>query len=114
MEPSDQAAYDRGEAVEPKAPVVFYIDTTFTAQMSAAITKGILEWNKCFEAIGFKNAIRVRPFPTPEEDPQFSPQNFRYNCINYVPSLTATPACAPTSIPAAARFSARRSWSATT
>ena len=88
MEPSDQAAYDRGEAVEPKAPVVFYLDTTFTAQMSAAITKGILEWNKCFEAIGFKNAIRVRPFPTPEEDPQFSPQNFRYNCINYVPSLT--------------------------
>lgn len=88
MEPSDQAAYDRGEAVEPKAPVVFYIDTTFTAQMSAAITKGILEWNKCFEAIGFKDAIRVRPFPTPEEDPQFSPQNFRYNCINYVPSLT--------------------------
>lgn len=88
MEPSDQAAYDRGEAVEPKAPVVFYIDTTFTAQMSAAITKGILEWNKCFEVIGFKNAIRVRPFPTPEEDPQFSPQNFRYNCINYVPSLT--------------------------
>ncbi|MCR2030835.1 DUF5117 and DUF5118 domain-containing protein [Alistipes timonensis] len=88
MEPSDQAAYDRGEAVEPKAPVVFYIDTTFTAQMSAAITKGILEWNKCFEAIGFKNAIRVRPFPTPDEDPQFSPQNFRYNCINYVPSLT--------------------------
>ena len=87
MEPSDQAAYDRGEAVEPKAPVVFYIDTTFTAQMSAAITKGILEWNKCFEAIGFKDAIRVRPFPTPE-DPQFSPQNFRYNCINYVPSLT--------------------------
>ncbi|WP_462354422.1 DUF5117 and DUF5118 domain-containing protein [Alistipes timonensis] len=88
MEPSDQAAYDRGEAVEPKAPVVFYIDTTFTAQMSAAITKGILEWNKCFEAIGFKNAIRVRPFPRPDEDPQFSPQNFRYNCINYVPSLT--------------------------
>ena len=88
MEPSDQAAYDRGEAVEPKAPVVFYIDTTFTAQMSAAITKGILEWNKCFEAIGFKNAIRVRPFPTPDKDPQFSPQNFRYNCINYVPSLT--------------------------
>ena len=88
MEPSDQAAYDRGEAVEPKAPVVFYIDTTFTAQMSAAITKGILEWNKCFEAIGFKDAIRVKPFPTPEEDPQFSPQNFRYNCINYVPSLT--------------------------
>ena len=88
MEPSDQAAYDRGEAVEPKAPVVFYIDTIFTAQMSAAITKGILEWNKCFEAIGFKDAIRVRPFPTPEEDPQFSPQNFRYNCINYVPSLT--------------------------
>lgn len=87
MEPSDQAAYDRGEAVEPKAPVTFYIDTTFTAQMSGAITKGILEWNKCFEAIGFKNAIRVRPFPRPSEDPQFSPQNFRYNCINFVPSL---------------------------
>ena len=87
MEPSDQAAYDRGETVEPKEPIVFYIDTTFTAQMSGAITKGILEWNKCFEAIGFKDAIRVKPFPTPQEDPQFSPQNFRYNCINYVPSL---------------------------
>ena len=67
MEPSDQAAYDRGETVEPKEPIVFYIDTTFTAQMSGAITKGILEWNKCFEAIGFKDAIRVKPFPTPQE-----------------------------------------------
>lgn len=87
LEPSDPEAYGRGEAVEPRRPITFYIDTTFTAQMSAAITKGILEWNKCFEAIGFKDAIRVKPFPRPEEDPQFSPQNFRYNCINYVPSL---------------------------
>lgn len=87
LEPSDSEAYGRGEAVEPRKPITFYIDTTFTAQMSAAITKGILEWNKCFEAIGFKDAIRVKPFPRPEEDPQFSPQNFRYNCINYVPSL---------------------------
>ena len=56
-----------------KAPVVFYIDTTFTAQMSAAITKGILEWNKCFEAIGFKNAIRVRPFPHARRGPAVQP-----------------------------------------
>ena len=87
LEPSDPEAYERGQSVEPLKPITFYIDTTFTAQMSSAITKGILEWNKCFEAIGFKDAIRVKPFPRPEEDPQFSPQNFRYNCINYVPSL---------------------------
>lgn len=87
LEPSDQEAYNRGEVVEPKRPIVFYIDTTFTQQMAAAIQEGMLEWNKCFEAIGFKDAIRIKPFPRLEEDSEFSPENFRYNCINYVPSL---------------------------
>ena len=48
--------------------------------------EGTLRWNKAFEAIGFKDAIEVRDFPT--DDPNFDPDNLKYNCIRYVPIAT--------------------------
>ena len=38
--------------------------------------EGTLRWNKAFEAIGFKDAIEVRDFPT--DDPNFDPDNLKY------------------------------------
>ena len=37
--------------------------------------EGTLRWNKAFEAIGFKDAIEVRDFPT--DDPNFDPDNLK-------------------------------------
>lgn len=84
LEPRDSAAMRRGELSEPVKPIVFYIDDAFPDLWKDAARRGILRWNKAFEAIGFKNAIRVEPFPT--DDPEFDPDNLKYSCVRYVPT----------------------------
>lgn len=84
LQPKDVEAYKRGESVEPVKPIVFYIDNLFPEGWSKYITEGVLEWNRAFEAIGFKNAIQVKPFPT--DDPNFDPDNMAFNCIRYAPT----------------------------
>ncbi|HEX5356597.1 MAG TPA: zinc-dependent metalloprotease [Aquabacterium sp.] len=49
---------------EPVRPIVFWLDPSIPDAYRPTITEGILEWNKAFEAIGFKNAIEVRTPPT--------------------------------------------------
>jgi hypothetical protein len=48
---------------EPVKPIVYWIDRTVPLRYRAAITAGVLEWNKAFEKIGFKDAIRVEIQP---------------------------------------------------
>ncbi len=48
---------------EPVKPIVFWLDKTIPKKYRAAITAGVLEWNKAFERIGYKNAIRVETQP---------------------------------------------------
>ncbi len=45
---------------EPKQAIVFWLDKNIPEQYRPAITEGILEWNKAFEKIGFKNALLVK------------------------------------------------------
>ena len=42
---------------EPVKPITFWIDKNVPPQYRNAVKEGILEWNKAFEAIGFKNAL---------------------------------------------------------
>ncbi|HEY0858397.1 MAG TPA: zinc-dependent metalloprotease [Albitalea sp.] len=48
---------------EPVKPITFWLDRTIPEKYRAPITAGVLEWNKAFERIGFKNAIRVEVQP---------------------------------------------------
>ncbi len=48
---------------EPVKPIVYWIDKTVPLKYRASITAGVLEWNKAFEKIGFKDAIRVEVQP---------------------------------------------------
>ena len=86
LEPKKLADYAAGRLVEPKQPIVFYVDPNFPATWQQPIREGVLRWNKAFEKIGFKNAVQVRDFPTAKEDPQFDPDNLAYSCIRYVPN----------------------------
>ena len=45
---------------EPKEPIVYWIDRNVPERYRAAVREGILEWNKAFERIGFKDAIVVK------------------------------------------------------
>ena len=86
LEPKKLSDYAAGRLVEPKQPIVFYVDPNFPATWQQPIREGVLRWNKAFEKIGFKNAVQVRDFPTAKEDPQFDPDNLAYSCIRYIPN----------------------------
>lgn len=47
----------------PVKPIVYWLDRTIPPQYQGAITAGVLEWNKAFERIGFKEAIQVKVQP---------------------------------------------------
>ena len=59
LEPTDEEAYLRGELVEPKKPIVFYIDQAVPAFLRPYIKRGMTDWNVAFEKAGFKNAVQV-------------------------------------------------------
>jgi hypothetical protein len=48
---------------EPVKPITFWLDRTIPVKYREAISKGIVEWNRAFEKIGFKDAIVVKVQP---------------------------------------------------
>jgi len=88
LEPKDPDAYMRGELVEPVKPIVYYMDPATPERWRPWFKKGVEDWQKCFEAAGFKNAIICKYPPSKEEDPDFSPEDARYSVIRYVANLT--------------------------
>jgi hypothetical protein len=69
LEPKDEAAYARGELVEPKKQIVYYIDPATPKKWVPYLIAGINDWNKAFEAAGFKNAIVAKVAPTSKRRP---------------------------------------------
>lgn len=86
LEPKDMEAFKRGELVEPKKPIVYYIDPATPLKWRPFLKQGVEDWNKAFEAAGFKNAIQAKDAPSPEEDPDWSPEDARYSVIRYFAS----------------------------
>ena len=88
LEPSDPEAYARGELVEPVEPLVWYLDPGTPDEWRPYIRQGVLDWNEAFESAGFRNAVVVRDPPSPVEDPEFSPEDVRYNMVRYTANMT--------------------------
>lgn len=86
LEPKDEdiEKYKRGELVEPKKPIIFYIDPATPKKWVAYLKKGVDDWQVAFEAAGFKNAIFGKEAPT--NDPEWSLENANYSAIVYKPS----------------------------
>ena len=82
----DMAAFKRGELVEPKKQIVYYIDRATPEKWRQVIKDGIEDWQVAFEAAGFKNAIIAKDPPTKEEDPDWSPEDVRYSVVRYLAS----------------------------
>jgi hypothetical protein len=68
---------------EPKQPIVFYLDHTIPEEYVPYIKEGVEWWQRSFETAGFKNAIIAKPAPSPEEDPEYNPEDARYNTIRW-------------------------------
>ena len=82
----DLEKFERGELVEPKKPIVYYIDRATPKKWIPYLKQGIEDWQVAFEAAGFKNAIIAKDPPTPEEDPDWSPEDVRYSVVRYLAS----------------------------
>ncbi len=88
MEPKDEdmEKYKRGELVEPKKPIIFYIDPATPKKWIPYLIQGVNDWQGAFEKAGFKNAIMAKMAPTKEEDSTWSLDDARNSAIVYKPS----------------------------
>lgn len=84
LEPKDEAAYLRGELVEPKKPIIIYIDPATPKKWVPYLIQGVNDWQVAFEKAGFKNAIYALEAPT--DDPSWSLEDARHSTIVYKPS----------------------------
>ncbi|MBT8178891.1 MAG: zinc-dependent metalloprotease [Eudoraea sp.] len=82
----DIEKFNRGELVEPKKPIIYYVDRATPQKWVPFIKQGIEDWQVAFEAAGFKNAIIAKDPPSPEEDPDWSPEDVRYSVVRYLAS----------------------------
>lgn len=64
------------EAVEP---IIYYLDNGTPEPVKSALLEGGRWWNQAFEAIGYKNAFKVKMLP---EDAD--PLDVRYNVIQWI------------------------------
>lgn len=84
----DIEKFKKGELVEPKKPIVYYIDRATPKKWRKYIKQGIEDWQAAFEVAGFKNAILAKDPPSKEEDPDWSPEDIRYSVVRYLASPT--------------------------
>ena len=77
LEPKDEEAFKRGELVEPKKQIVYYIDPATPEKWRKYLKQGIDDLEVAFRAAGFKNAIVAKDPPTKEEDTDWSPEDVR-------------------------------------
>jgi hypothetical protein len=80
---------ERAEPADPKHPnrlsppkkkIVFWIEKSVPDEYRAAVREGILEWNKAFEKVGFRDAIEVRQ----QENEDFDPEDINYNTFRWI------------------------------
>lgn len=85
LEPKDEdrERYLAGELVEPKKPIVFYLDPATPKQWRQQIIAGVYDWQVAFEAAGFKNAILAKEV---EDAATFDPDDANVSSIVYAAS----------------------------
>ena len=86
LEPKDDE-YEKwvnGQLVEPKKPIIYYIDPATPKKWRKYLIAGINDWQKAFEKAGFKNAIMAKEWP--ENDSTMSLEDARYSVIRYFAS----------------------------
>jgi Met-zincin/Domain of unknown function (DUF5117)/Domain of unknown function (DUF5118) len=81
---ADAARQKKGELIEPKKPIVYYIDPATPQKWRKYLKQGVEDWKVAFEQAGWKNAIRAADWP--EKDSTMSLEDARYSAIRYFAS----------------------------
>lgn len=81
---ADALRQQQGELIEPKKPIVFYIDPATPNKWRPYLKQGVEDWQVAFEQAGWKNAIQAKDWP--EQDSTMSLEDARYSVIRYFAS----------------------------
>ena len=65
-------------------PITFYLSKEIPEKWRPFMKQGVEDWAPVFEKAGFKNAIVCKDAPTRAEDPNWDPEDARYNVIRWV------------------------------
>jgi hypothetical protein len=87
LEPKNEAdakLQSNGQLIEPKKPIVYYIDPATPEKWKKYIKAGVDDWATAFEQAGWKNAIRGEYWP--EKDSTMSLEDARFSVIRYFAS----------------------------
>lgn len=71
------------EISEPIEPIIWWIENTTPVEFRETIKEAVLEWNKAFEKIGFKNAMVVNIQP---DNATWDAGDIRYNVLRWTSS----------------------------
>jgi len=81
LERADGSPWKEGARLAPpKKKIVYWIEKSVPDEYRAAVREGILEWNKAFEKIGFRDAIEVRQ----QEGEDFDPEDVSYSTFRWI------------------------------
>jgi hypothetical protein len=80
---------------EPVKPIVYWLDKNIPTKYRRAVTDGILEWNKAFERIGFKDAIVVKQQP---DDATWDTSDIGHASVRWYLSSDGGPAIGPSHV----------------
>ena len=69
----------RAQISDPVNPLIFYVDPGTPEPIRSALVEGASWWNQAFQALGYRNAFRVKVLPKGAD-----PMDIRYNVINWV------------------------------
>jgi len=86
LEPKDEdiKKWQQGGLVEPKKPIIYYIDPATPRKWRPYLIAGINDWQAAFEKAGFKNAIIGKEWPANASS--MSMEDARYSVIRYFAS----------------------------
>ncbi|GAA4456515.1 zinc-dependent metalloprotease [Nibrella saemangeumensis] len=81
---ADAERQKRGQAIEPKKPIVYYIDPATPIKWRKYLKQGVDDWQEAFEKAGWKNAIMAKDWDS--KDTTMSLEDARYSVIRYFAS----------------------------
>ncbi len=87
--------YPAAASSVPVQPITYYIDRTVPVEWRPYVRAGILEWNRAFEEVGFRDAIRVLDAP---EDSSWSAEDARYSTVRWTATNRSVYAIGPVSV----------------
>ncbi len=69
-----------GRLSPPKKKIVYWIEKSVPVEYRTYVREGILEWNRAFEKVGFRDVIEVRQ----QEGEDFDPEDTNYNTFRWI------------------------------